>query len=1015
MAKRLDVVICGGTNCSSSHSIEIKNKIEEELKKKGLEKEVNLVVSGCMGLCQLGPNMVVYPDEVHYIKLKEQDVTELVETHFLKGRVLKRLQWTPPNVEKFYKKQHKIITANCGKIDPENIEEYIAVGGYEALAKVLTEMTPDQVIEEITKSGLIGRGGAGFPTGLKWKFAKDSKGDEKYVICNADEGDPGAFKDRAILEGDPHCVIEAMEIAGYVIGAQTGYIYVRAEYPLAIKRLTIALEQAKNYGLIGKNIFGTNFNFDIELRMGAGAFVAGEETALISSIEGERGMPRQKPPYPTQKGVWGKPNLINNVETLANIRHIILNGGESYSTLGTENSKGTKLFCLTGKVKNTGLIEISFGLTLGEIVFDIGDGIPNDKKFKAIQMGGPSGGYITCEYLNTPMDYKEIEKLGSIIGSAGMIVLDENNCMVDMAKFFVDFTMSESCGQCTPCRDGLIRMKEILNRITKGYGKLEDLDELERLAKTIKLTSLCALGGTAPNPVLTGLRYFKDEFIEHIVDKKCRAGVCASLFYAPCVNACPAEVDVSRYLAYMGDGKLKEAYLVHMENNPFPSVCARVCPAFCEGPCERGKFDESIAIREVKRLFSDWAHEVDYQFTPPENPKKEKVAIIGSGPSGLSCAFYLTRLGYRPTVFESLPFPGGMMMYGIPDYRLPKDTLKKEIDRIINSGVELILNYEVKSTKELKRKGFDVVFVAVGAHESIKMGIKGEELKGVMGGVEFLREITTNKNFDLKGKKVTVVGGGSTAMDAARVAIRLGASDVKVIYRRSKDEMPAQKIEVIEAEEEGVEFLFMTNPVEFIGENEVKKVKCIRMQFKGFDKGGRRKPIPIEGSEFEIDTDLVLLCLGQKPMVSKFKDEFEVGNNGTIKVDPKTLKTSLDYVFAGGDAVLGPSTVIESVAQGRKAAIEIDRYFGYDGEFSFPKREVVETNYDEEKYLKPISRKNAKVFEIEERIKSFVEVNKGLTLEDAIEEARRCLKCDRGKEVYKVDKKDVNKKYIKVN
>lgn len=1015
MAKRLDVVICGGTNCSSSHSIEIKNKIEEELKKRGLGEEINLVVSGCMGLCQLGPNMVVYPDEIHYIKLKEQDVTELVETHFLKGRVLKRLQWTPPNVEKFYKKQHKIITANCGKIDPENIEEYIAVGGYEALAKVLTEMTPDQVIEEITKSGLIGRGGAGFPTGLKWKFAKDSKGDEKYVVCNADEGDPGAFKDRAILEGDPHCVIEAMEIAGYVIGAQTGYIYVRAEYPLAIKRLTIALEQAKKYGLLGKNIFGTNFNFDIELRMGAGAFVAGEETALISSIEGERGMPRQKPPYPAQKGVWGKPTLINNVETLANIKHIILNGGESYSSLGTENSKGTKLFCLTGKVKNTGLIEIPFGLTLGEIVFDIGDGIPNDKKFKAIQMGGPSGGYITCEYLNTPMDYKEIEKLGSIIGSAGMIVLDENNCMVDMAKFFVDFTMSESCGQCTPCRDGLIRMKEILNRITKGYGRLEDLDELERLAKTIKLTSLCALGGTAPNPVLTGLRYFKDEFIEHIVDKKCRAGVCASLFYAPCVNACPAEVDVSRYLAYMGDGKLKEAYLVHMENNPFPSVCARVCPAFCEGPCERGKFDESIAIREVKRLFSDWANEVDYQFKPPENPKKEKVAIIGSGPSGLSCAFYLTRLGYKPTVFESLPFPGGMMMYGIPDYRLPKDTLKKEIDRIINSGVELILNYEVKSIKELKEKGFDVVFVAVGAHESIKMGVKGEELDGIMGGVEFLREITLNKNFDLKGKKVTVVGGGSTAMDAARVAVRLGASDVKVIYRRSKDEMPAQKIEVIEAEEEGVEFLFMTNPVEFIGKNKVRKVKCIRMQFKGFDKGGRRRPIPIEGSEFEIDTDLVLLCLGQKPMVSKFKDEVEIGNNGTIKVDPKTLKTSLDYVFAGGDAVLGPSTVIESVAQGRNAAIEIDKYFGYDGEFSFPEREVVETNYDEEKYLKPIERKNPKVVEIEERIKSFVEVNKGLTLEEAIEESRRCLKCDRGKEVYKVNKKDENKKYMKVN
>ncbi len=1001
MPKRLDIVICGGTNCTSSNSIVIKEKIEEELERYNLKGEVNVVISGCMGLCQLGPNIVVYPDEVRYIRVKEDDVKELVETHFLKGRIVKRLQWEPPNVEKFYKKQQKIITTNCGKIDPENIEEYIAVGGYEALAKVLTEMTPEQVIDEITKSGLIGRGGAGFPTGLKWKFAREAKGSEKYVVCNADEGDPGAFKDRAILEGDPHCVIEAMAIAGYVIGAETGFIYVRAEYPLAINRLTIALEQARQYGLLGKNILGTGFNFDIELRMGAGAFVAGEETALISSIEGKRGMPKQKPPYPAQKGLWGQPTLINNVETLANIRHIILNGGETYGSMGTENSKGTKLFCLTGKVKNTGLIEIPFGLTLGEIVFDIGDGIPNNKKFKAIQMGGPSGGYITCEYLNTPMDYKEIEKLGAIIGSAGMIVLDENNCMVDMAKFFVDFTLSESCGKCTPCRVGLIRMKEILNKITKGYGELEDLDELERLAATIKATSLCALGGTAPNPVLTGLKYFRDEFLEHIIDKKCRAGVCASLFYAPCVNACPSEVDVPRYLAYMGEGKLKDAYLVHMENNPFPSVCARVCPAFCEGPCERGKFDEPIAIREVKRLFSDWANEVDFQFPPPENPKREKVAIIGSGPAGLSCAFYLTRLGYKPTVFEALPFPGGMMMYGIPDYRLPKDILKKEIDRIINAGVELVLNSEIKSISELKEKGFDAIFIAVGAHESQKMGVKREDLNGVIGGVEFLRQITIDKNFDIKDKNVVVVGGGSTAMDAARVALRLGAKSVKVIYRRTKDEMPAQKIEVNEAEEEGIEFLFLTNPVEFIGENKVKKIKCIRMEFKGFDKSGRRRPVPIEGSEFEIDADLVLLCLGQRPVTSKFKDEIDINNDGTIKVDNRTLKTSLDYVFAGGDAVLGPSTIIESVSQGRKAAIEIDKYFGYDGEFSFPERNVVETNYDEEKYLKSISRKNPRIVEIEERIKSFIEVNKGLLLEEAIEESRRCLKCDRGKEVYK--------------
>ncbi|MGB9875935.1 MAG: NADH-quinone oxidoreductase subunit NuoF, partial [bacterium] len=623
MRKRLDVLICTGANCLSSRSLEFKKKLEEELERRQLQEEVNIVGTGCMGPCQLGPVMIVYPEGSFYVKLKDEDIPQIVEEHFLKGRPVKRLLWTAPEAAKiveekkkipFFEKQEKIVLKNCGRIDPENIEEYIAYGGYEALAKVMSEMTPEKVIEELIKSKLVGRGGAGFPTGLKWKFTREAKGDEKYVVCNADEGDPGAFKDRAILEGDPHAVIEGMIIAGYTIGAHHGYIYIRAEYPLAIKRLEIALEQARKYGLLGKNILETGFDFDIELRMGAGAFVAGEETALLNSLEGKRGTPRFKPPFPAQKGVWGKPTLINNVETLANIRHIILNGGEWFASIGTENSKGSKLFALSGKVNNTGLIEVPFGLTLGEVIFDIGGGIPKGKKFKAIQMGGPSGGYITSEFLNLPVDYKEIEKTGSIIGSAGMIVLDEDNCMVNMAKFFVEFTMSESCGQCTPCRVGLKQMYSILDRITNGQGTLDDLTLLEKLGKQIKSSSMCGLGQTAPNPVLTGLKYFPEEFLEHVLYKKCRAGVCASLFYAPCTNACPAGVDVPRYLAHMTEGRLKEAFLVHMENNPFPSVCARVCPAFCERPCERGKFDEPIAIREVKRLFADWARENDVQF-----------------------------------------------------------------------------------------------------------------------------------------------------------------------------------------------------------------------------------------------------------------------------------------------------------------------------------------------------------------------------------------------------------------
>jgi len=1008
MRKRLDVLICTGANCLSSHSLEFKKKLEEEIEKRGLQEEVNLVGTGCMGPCQLGPVMIVYPEGSFYVKLKEDDVPRIVEEHFLKGRPVKGLLWTGPEAEKiveekrqipFFEKQKKVVLQNCGRIDPENIEEYIAYGGYEALAKVLSEMTPEKVIEELIKSKLVGRGGAGFPTGLKWKFTRESKGDEKYVVCNADEGDPGAFKDRAILEGDPHAVIEGMIIAGYTIGAHNGYIYIRAEYPLAIKRLEIALEQARKYGLLGKNILETGFDFDIELRMGAGAFVAGEETALLNSIEGKRGTPRFKPPYPASRGVWGKPTLINNVETMANIRHIILNGGDWFASMGTENSKGTKLFALSGKVNNTGLIEVPFGLTLGEVIFDIGGGIPKGKKFKAIQMGGPSGGYITSEFLNLPVDYKEIEKTGAIIGSAGMIVLDEDNCMVNMAKFFIEFTMSESCGQCTPCRVGLKEMYDILDKITNGQGTLEDLNRLEKLGKQIKSSSMCGLGQTAPNPVLTGLKYFREEFLEHIIYKKCRAGVCASLFYAPCTNACPAGVDVPRYLAHMAEGRLKEAFLVHMENNPFPSVCARVCPAFCERPCERGKFDEPIAIREVKRLFADWARENEVKFSPPPELRKEKVAIVGAGPAGLSCAYFLSRLGYRPVVFESLSVPGGMMRVGIPDYRLPKDVLNEEISRIVESGVELRLNSPVKSVQELKEMGFDAIFLSIGAHRSEKLNVPGEDLAGVMGGIDFLRQVNLGEKMDLKGKRVAVVGGGSTAMDAARTALRLKASEVSVIYRRSREEMPAQAQEVEEALEEGIKFYFLTNPVEFIGSGKVEGIKCIQMEFQGFDKSGRRRPVPKEGTDFQIGADLVLLCLGQRPELSGFAAELETNKDGTIKVDQDTLETSVTGVFAGGDAVLGPATVVEAVGQGRKAALSIDRYFGYPGKFPFPRREVVPTSFNEDEYLKVIPRKTPALEKVEERIKSFLEVNKGILLQEAVEESKRCLKCDRGKEV----------------
>lgn len=556
---RSHVLICGGTGCTSSKSKEIKAELEQHLVRLGLDKEVQVVMTGCFGLCEAGPIVIVYPEGTFYSKVKVSDAAKIAEEHLLKGRVIKELLFKEAledgeikavNEVEFYAKQTRIALKNCGEINPENIDEYIAHDGYRALAKALTEMTREEVIEEVKKSGLRGRGGGGFTTGMKWQFTYQAQSDKKYVACNADEGDPGAFMDRSILEGDPHSVLEAMAIAGYAIGADTGYIYVRAEYPIAVKRLSIAIEQAREYGLLGKGIFGTDFNFDIELRLGAGAFVCGEETALIESIEGKRGMPRPRPPFPAVKGVWGKPTLLNNVETYANVPKIILKGSDWFSTIGTEKSKGTKVFALGGKINNTGLVEIPMGTTLREVIYGIGGGIPNQKKFKAAQTGGPSGGCLTEELLDTEIDFDNLVSLGSMMGSGGMIIMDEDNCMVDIARFYLDFTCDESCGKCTPCREGTKRMMEILNKITEGKGELSDLDELDELAHYIKSSSLCGLGQTAPNPVLSTLSHFKEEYLAHVVEKRCPSGVCTKLleYYITekcigcgmCAKSCPS-------------------------------------------------------------------------------------------------------------------------------------------------------------------------------------------------------------------------------------------------------------------------------------------------------------------------------------------------------------------------------------------------------------------------------------------------------------------------------------------
>ena len=559
---RKHVLICGGTGCTSSNSPRIRELLEQELKANGIADQVKVVQTGCFGLCALGPIMIVYPEGTFYSRVNEDEIHEIVTEHLMNDRIVKHLVYQetlhtdgtvlPLSDTQFYRKQKRVALSNCGVINPECIDEYIGTDGYLALEKVLTTMTSQEVIDCILASGLRGRGGGGFPTGRKWQFAANSKSDKKYVVCNADEGDPGAFMDRSVLEGDPHAVLEAMAIAGFAIGADEGYIYVRAEYPIAVHRLQVAIKQAREYGVLGKNIFGTGFNFDIQLRLGAGAFVCGEETALLTSIEGNRGEPRPRPPFPAVKGLFGQPTIINNVETYANVCQIILNGAEWFASMGTERSKGTKVFALGGKIQNTGLVEIPMGTTLREIVEEIGGGVPNGKKFKAAQTGGPSGGCIPASHLDTPIDYDNLIAIGSMMGSGGLIVMDEDNCMVDIAKFFLEFTVDESCGKCTPCRMGTMRLLEILNKITSGNGTLEDIDRLENLCKYIKSASLCGLGQTAPNPVLSTLRYFRDEYIAHVVDKKCPAGVCKNLLTLEidsdkcigckmCMRNCPAD------------------------------------------------------------------------------------------------------------------------------------------------------------------------------------------------------------------------------------------------------------------------------------------------------------------------------------------------------------------------------------------------------------------------------------------------------------------------------------------
>ncbi len=1006
---RADVLVCTCPACTKAGAQPLLEALREELARRELTGEIGIVETGSRGFCYMGPIVVVQPEGILYTGVQAADVPELVEETLIKGRIVERLTYKEPSTHRavpyykdipFYGKQMRVVLRNCGVINPQSIEEYIAVGGYQALGKVLTSMTPEQVIEEVKRAGLRGRGGAGFPTGRKWELTRKAPGDVKYVIANGDEGDPGAYMDRALLEGDPHSVIEGMIIGAYAIGAHEGIIYVRDEYPLAVKNVQRAIEQAREYGLLGRDILGSGFDFDIKVVRGAGAFVCGEETALIASLEGRAGNPRPRPPFPAQKGLWGKPTNINNVKSWANIPVIINRGAEWFSQIGTETSKGTMIFSLVGKVQNTGLVEVPMGITLRELIYEIGGGGKNSKRVKAVQTGGPSGGCIPAALFDLQVDYETLKQAGSIMGSGGMIVMDEDTCMVDVARYFLDFLKDESCGKCTPCREGIRRMLEILNRIRDGQGEMEDLVELETLAQVVKDTSLCGLGQTAPNPVLTTLRYFRDEYEAHILRKKCPASVCLPLVRAKCVNTCPAGVDIPTYVALIARGRYAEALEVHRRRNPFALVCGRVCPAFCEAECRRGELDQPIAIRQVKRFMAD--HELKVPWTPPRSDKRypEKVAVIGSGPAGLTAALRLAQKGYPVTVFEALPVAGGMMAVGIPEYRLPRDILNVEIENIKRAGVEIRLNTalgrDFTLDDLLTRQGYKAVILAIGAHKSRRLGIPGEDLPDVYPGTVFLRDIALGKAPDLKGKRVVVVGGGDVAIDAVRSSWRLGASAVHLVYRRTRAEMPARKDEVEAAEKEGVQFHFLLNPTRVLGTDRVTGVELQRQELGEFDTSGRRRPVPVPGSEFVMEADVLIAAIGQEPDLFWLDGTgIEARRDGTLVTGPG-YSTTRTGVFAAGDAVLGPATVVQAIGQGNEVADAVDHYLrtGKVEEVAVrPGYEVVKQIFDMEQYYKAV-RPATRELPVEARRGNFSEVELCFDERTAQEECKRCLRCD---------------------
>ncbi len=1014
MKNNRKVLICHGTGCISSGSIDIRKIIEGEIKRLGI-RDVSVAITGCHGFCSRGPIVIIEPEGIFYSELKLEDAREIVHSHLKNNKPVERLFYIDPLTGKaiphyrditFYKMQQRVILQNCGHINPENIEEYRAVDGYKALEKALLHMKPEEIIEEIKRSGLRGRGGAGFPTGLKWELCYKSPGEKKYMVCNADEGDPGAFMDRSILEADPHSVLEGLIIGGYAIGADEGYIYVRAEYPLAVKRFRTAIEQAEEKGLLGKNIIGSDFSFKVNVMEGAGAFVCGEETALIASIEGRSGRPRPRPPFPVQSGLWGKPTTIDNVKTLASVTRIILKGSEWFSGIGIEDCTGTAVFALTGQVANIGLIEVPMGTPLRKIIFEIGGGIPKGKAFKAVQTGGPSGGCLPPRLLDLPVDYSSLTAAGSMMGSGGMVVMDEDTCIVDIARYFLDFDQKESCGECVPCRLGTKQMLTILEDITKGKGTPDDIDLLIGLAEGIKLGALCGLGKTAPNPVLTTIKYFRDEYEAHVKYKRCPAVVCKEIISSPCQHICPIETEASTYIALITQKRYDEAFEVILKDNPLPSTVARVCHHPCELKCQAGKWAQPISIRALKRFLTDYA--LEHRLYPKVKTKgavrfNGKVAIIGSGPAGLTAGYYLAQKGYDVTIFEALSSPGGALSICIPEYRLPRSVLNTDIKNLKSSGIKIKLNTKIGKDISFDKllKDYKAVFIATGALKSRKLRIKNEESKGVLDAMNFLKDVNIGREVKI-GKRVGIIGGGNAAIDAARCAIRMKPCEsVIILYRRTRIEMPAFTEEVDAAIEEGIEIQFLTGPKEIIvAHGKMTGIECIRMKLGKLDQSGRRRPIPVEGSEFRVDLDTLIVAIGQDPDLSFLgkRRKLEVSKRDTVVINPETYSTSIDGVFAGGDVVTGANTVVDAMSAGKKAAEMIVKYMrgetvAREYQLTRPSMYIEPVELTEEE-IEEAKRPSLPNIPVKKRMYNFKEVDLNISEETAMKEARRCLRCD---------------------